>query len=126
MKIVNLLLGVFFILINISCKMAETKSENRQIFIFMPDSMNVDSIKIVEGSKKLLILNAKEIWKVDLNAVRGGYFELFGSKFNEIDGDKEDRIYFYNQTTLLKSYSYLEICKLDFEMVDTMKIYLLN
>jgi hypothetical protein len=115
-----------FFSMTFGCKMAETISSQHQLLLYVPNSSKIDSIEILGGSKKLLNLKPKNIWQINLNGVGGGYSEMFGTKFNEVDGDKEDRLYFYHKMALITSYSYTEIIKLDFEMVDTMKVFILN
>jgi hypothetical protein len=106
--------------------MAETLSQSHKIWIRIDNQSSIDSIEIIAGSKFLIKKDNINYWQLSLEGVRGGYSEFFGIKLNEVDGDREDRIYLYNKSVLIQSYSYEKITKLQSEIIDTIRVYILK
>lgn len=106
--------------------MAETLSEKHEICIRFNPPNTLDSIRVIGGSKTPFQVSNVAYVRIHLEGIRGGFSEIFGKKFNEVDGAKEARIFFYKNSKLIKAYSYEDIINFKYEMVDTMKVFVLN
>lgn len=120
---------LYMILFITSCKQAQTLSPRKVFYLSIEKSDFSEKldVSVNAGKAKEIETNGKNtLFEIILFQVKGGYSELFGSKFNNHDGLETKRISIYLNEGFARSLSYMEIENLKGVEIDTIYAHIIK